>query len=193
MERIEYWARRFTANSSCLQVMTKPETTDSPRLVRELMTIGVPTCPLNSEVTELASFMLGNDLEAVIVLDERGHAAGVVTRTELIQAYANDKYREQTAESIMRVEVPQVPPDIPLTAAAQIMQDLNVRVLYMMHHAGGIEYPAAMLTYTHLLRHVTMREAADLSDLGIYAERQSPLELFIERRDEARRQARLKK
>jgi predicted transcriptional regulator len=173
--------------------MIKPEPSDSPRLVRELMTVGVPTCPLDSGVRELASFMLDNDLEAVIVLDERGHAAGVVTRTELVQAYANDKYQQQTAENIMRVEVPQVPPDIPLAAAAQIMRDLNVRVVYMMHHAGGIEYPAAMLTYTHLLRHMTMQEAADLKDLGIYAERKSPLELFIKRRDEARRQARSSK
>jgi CBS domain-containing protein len=165
----------------------KPEASSSPKLVRELMTVGVPTCPLDTQVTDLAAFMLGKHLEAVIVLDERGHAVGVVTQAELVQAYASDNYQELAAEAIMRVEVPQVPPDIPLTAAAQIMQDLNVRVLYMMHHAGGIEYPAALLTYSHLLRHISMKDADDLADLGIYADRKSPVELFLKRRDEARR------
>ncbi len=137
--------------------------------------------------------MLAKDWEGVIVLDSHGHAAGVVTQDELVRAYARDTYDGSLVESIMRVEVPQVPPDIPLTAAAQIMQDLGVRVLFMMHHAGGIEYPAAYLSYKHLLRHVASQEGDELTDLGIAADRKSPMELFVERRDAARQQARLEK
>jgi hypothetical protein len=82
--------------------------------------------------------------------------------------------------------VPTVPPDVPLTAAAQIMLDMNVRAVYMTHHAGGIEYPAAWLTYTHLLRHLV---GDDLADLGIRADRESPLDTFLRRREEARKRA----
>lgn len=71
-----------------------------------------------------------------------------------------------------------VPPDIPLTAAAQMMRDRGVRVLFMMHHAGGIEYPAAMLTASHLMRHIAMIDEEDLRDLGIHAAGKSPVELF---------------
>ncbi len=72
----------------------------------------------------------------------------------------------------MREGVPQVPPDIPLTAAAQIMQDQGVRALFLMHHAGGIEYPAAMLSLTtHLLRHLAAKDDDELRDLGIHADR----------------------
>jgi hypothetical protein len=86
----------------------------------------------------------------------------------------------------MRDGVPQVPPDIPLTAAAQLMQDFKVRTLFLMHHAGGIEYPAAMISYKHLLRHLVADNETELRDLGIGAERQTPLEMFIQRRDAAR-------
>ena len=86
----------------------------------------------------------------------------------------------------MRDGVPQVPPDIPLVAAAQLMQDLKVRTLFLMHHAGGIEYPAAMISYKHLLRHLAADNEAELRDLGIRAERKTPLEMFIQRRDAAR-------
>ena len=90
----------------------------------------------------------------------------------------------------MRDEIPQVPPDIPLTAAAQIMHDQKTRTLFIMHHAGGVVYPAAMISYQHLLRHLAAQDAADLKDLGIHAERQSPLEAFIERREAARKRNR---
>ena len=87
----------------------------------------------------------------------------------------------------MREDVPQVPPDIPLAAAAQIMQDQKVRTLYLMHHAGGIDYPAAMLSYRHLLRHLSAQKDEDLQRPGHSApNRKSPVETFIERRDAAR-------
>jgi CBS domain-containing protein len=125
----------------------------------------------------------------VVVLDEYGHAAGFVSQDELIQAYARGDYEALTAEDVMRDELVQVPPDIPLTAAAQIMRDKGARVIYLTHHAGGIEYPAAMLTYQNLLRHLARQEGDDLNDLGVRADREAPLESFFRRRDEARRRA----
>jgi predicted transcriptional regulator len=162
----------------------------SPRLVRDLMSVGVLTCSPETSVVELTRILLEKDLEAAVVLDDHGHAVGIVSRDDLVRAYASgDDVKDLAAEAVMQDGLPQVPPDIPLTAAAQIMQDQGVRIIFLTHHAGGIEYPAAMLSYTHLLRHMAMENAADLSDLGIKANRESPLEAFIKRRDEARRQA----
>lgn len=83
--------------------------------------------------------------------------------------------------------VPQVPPDIPLAAAAQLMVDNGWQIVFLMHNAGGIIYPAAMLSITHFLRHLAARSDDDLRDLGIKAERQPPAEAFKQRRDAARR------
>ncbi len=161
----------------------------SPVMVRDLMSVGVPTCGLADHVADLTRLLLEKSWEAFVVLDERGHAAGFVDRDALVRAYIEEEAAERTAEAVMRNPVPQVPPDIPLTAAAQIMQDQGVRVLYIMHHAGGISYPAAYITYQHFLRHLAMTDADDLRDLGIAAARESPLETFLRRRDEARRRA----
>jgi hypothetical protein len=59
----------------------------------------------------------------------------------------------------------------------------------MLHNAGGIIYPAAYISYRHILRHMAARNENELKDLGIAANRKSPIEQFIERRDEARRKA----
>ena len=156
-------------------------------LVRDLMSVGVATCKLATPIAEIARLLVENDLEGVIVLDSEGHAAGVISQDELIRAYSQDNPDTLVAEEVMRTDVPQLPPDIPLAAAAQIMQDLGVRVAFIMHHATGIIYPAAVITYKHFLRHLAAQNDDELNDLGIKAARQSPLETFIQRRETARR------
>ncbi len=151
------------------------------------MSVGVPTCPVDTPIIDLAKKMLEKDWEAVVVLEsEQGHAVGVVSQRDILQAYAKGDYAQLTVEDIMLENIPAVPPDIPITAAAQLMLDQGVRAVYITHHAGGIHYPAAWLTLKHLLRHLT---GDDLSDLGIRAARENPLDVFLRRRDEARRNA----
>jgi CBS domain-containing protein len=159
-------------------------------LVRDLMSVGVATCAPDTPIIDLARLVLDKGLEAVVVLDPEGHAIGVVGQDDLARAYSQENRHQLTAEDVMSEGVPQVPADIPLVTAAQIMRDQGVRVLFLMHHAGGITYPAAMLTYTHLLRHLAARDDGDLADLGIKASRQPPLDTFIKKRDAARRQSR---
>jgi CBS-domain-containing membrane protein len=165
----------------------------SYQLVRDLMSVGVATCSPDTSISDIARLLVEKDLEAVVVLDPvEGHALGIVDQDDLVRAYNRGEARSLLAEDIMQDKVPQVPPDIPLTVAAQIMQDHGVRALFIMHHAAGIEYPAAFISYRHLMRHLAAKEGEDIRDLGIQAERQSPLDIFIQRREEARKRAGLK-
>ena len=156
------------------------------------MTVGVVTCLPDTSILDLTRMMLESDIEAIVVLEE-GNALGIIGQDELIQAFTRPDHDQLTAEQILREGVPQVPADIPLTAAAQYMLDQKVRALFLMHHASGIEYPAAMISYRHLLRLMAARHPDELTDLGIQADRQSPLETFLKRRDAARRMNRTDK
>ncbi len=161
---------------------------DSPRLVRDLMTVGVETCSLETPVKEIARLLVEKNLEAVVVLDKiERHALGMVGREELVEAYTRPGAEALKAEDVMRDGVPQVPADIPLIAAAQLMQDQGLRVLFVMHQSAGIEYPAASLSYWHILRHLAAGDPGELKDLGMSASRQLPLELFVQRREAARK------
>lgn len=153
------------------------------------MTVGVPTCKINTPVVDVARFLIENNVEEMVVLGEEGEGVGVCGYQELVQAYGREDMRELTAEDVMSEGVPELPSDIPLKLAAQLMRDKNIRVAYMNHNSAGIIYPAASITYRHLVRHLAAKDESELKDLGINAERKSPLEVFIERRDEARRQA----
>jgi len=159
---------------------------DLPHLVRDLMTVGVVTCNPQTTVPEIAQLLLDNDLEEVIVLDQ-GKALGVVGQDELIAAFSRDEYRQVEAHQVMRENIPQVPPEIPLAAAAQLLRDQGVRTFFLMHHAAGVEYPAAAISYRHFLRLMAANNRADLRDLGIQADRAAPLDEFIQRREAKRK------
>jgi CBS domain-containing protein len=161
-----------------------PEST-LPHLVRDLMTVGVVICSPQTTVPELAQLLLDHDLDDVIVLDD-GKALGVIGQDVLIAAIAEEEPSSLSASDVMREGVPQIPPDIPLKAAAQIMRDQGERTLFLMHHSGGIEYPAAAISYKHFLRYLAASDPSDLDDLGIKAERNAPLEDFFRRRAAAR-------
>ncbi len=156
--------------------------TSLPHLVRDLMTVGVVTCTPQTTVPELAQLLLDHDLDEVIVLDD-GKSLGVVGQDDLIAAIAKDGAKSLSAGDVMREGVPQIPRDIPLKAAAQIMRDQRERTLFLMHHAGD---PAAAISYKHYLRYLAAADLADLHDLGIKAERIPPLEDLFQRRTTAR-------
>lgn len=160
-----------------------------PLLVRDLMTVGVPTCKWDAPIRDIARFLLEHHVEAMCVLDTEGHGIGVVGEQELVTAYGREDLDSLKAEDIMSEGVPELGADILLTVAAQMMKDKGIRIAYMMHNSAGIIYPAAYISYRHILRHIAAKDESELKDLGLAAERKSPIDVFIERRDEARRKA----
>jgi predicted transcriptional regulator len=168
--------------------MSQDNHASHPKLVRELMTVGVVTCGQQTSIKTIAEAILEKDIEAVVVLAEDGHALGIVGQDELVKAYANGNYQHLTALDILTDGLPQIPPDIPINVAAQLMQDQKIRVFFLTHHAGGIEYPAAVISYKHFLRHLQAEEIEKPDDLGIDAARKSPIEIFQERMEEKRKQ-----
>jgi CBS domain-containing protein len=159
----------------------------APKLVRDLMTVGVPTCKPDSLVGDIARFLIKHDVEAMCVLDEEGHAIGIIGAQELVRAYTRDGVRSLTAEQVMTEGVPELQAELPLAVAGEMMRDQNTRIAYIMHNAAGISYPAAYVSYKHLIRHLAAESDEELSDLGTAAARKSPMAQFMERRDEARR------
>ena len=158
-------------------------------LVRDLMTVGVPTCKWETPIKDIARFLLEHHVEAMCVLDAEGHGIGVVGEEKLVAVYGKENFDSFKAEDVMSEGVPELSADIPLTVAAQMMKDKGIRIAYVMHNAGGIIYPAAYVSYRHILRHIAAKDESELRDLGLAAERKSTIEVFLERRDEARRKA----
>lgn len=163
--------------------------TKLPILVRDLMTIGVPTCKTSTPIVDIARFLIENNVEEMVVLGSEGEGVGIVGYEELVTAFHQQNIRELNAEEVMREGVPELPSDILLTVAAQMLKDMRVRVAYMNHNSAGIIYPAAAISYRHIVRHLASKDESELKDLGASAQRKLPIETFIEKRDQARKKA----
>nr|MBN1229834.1 CBS domain-containing protein [Anaerolineae bacterium] len=159
----------------------------TPRLVRDLMSLGALSCAPDLPISRAAQMLLEANLEGMVVLDHDGHGVGCITWDELVKSYAHPGAQSLTVGEVMREDIPEIPPDIPLQAAAQLMQDRGQRIVFLMHNSAGIAYPAAIFTYRHILRHLAAESDEDIRDLGIKAEREAPLDQFIRNRDAAKR------
>jgi CBS domain-containing protein len=137
----------------------------------------------------VARFLLANNVEEMVVLDEDGHGVGVIGYEQLVAHSDRDGAAELPAEQMMTEGVPELPADVPLAVAAHMLRDRRIRVGYMLHNAAGITYPAAFLSYRHIVRVLAARNEDDLRDLGLAAARKSPIQQFTEKRDAARRKA----
>jgi len=155
--------------------------------VRDLMTVGVPTCKRDTPVVEIARFLVDNNVEGMCVLDDDGNGIGLVGVDQLVKAYVRKEIQELVAEDVMREGMPTLPADIPLKLAAEFMRDQNTRIAYSIHNSAGTIYPAAYITFRHLVRYLAAESDEELKDLGIQAQRELPVEAFIKRRDSAKK------
>jgi predicted transcriptional regulator len=105
------------------------------------MKVGVTTCHLATPVRNISKISSENDLEAVIIISpEDEHAIGKITQVNVMSAFSNGSADLLTAMDIMQEEIEQVLPDIPVTTAAQMMLDKQLRIFFIMHHSGGLSY-----------------------------------------------------
>jgi len=129
------------------------------KLVRDLMHIGVRTCQADIPLIEAVCILVRENIEALIVLDKNGNAAGLFGPREVMNTFglygANIRNcRKLTVGEVMQPEIPEILPEIPVTAAAQLMLDQNIREMYLMHHDGGFKWPSAVLRFEDILSYL---------------------------------------
>lgn len=108
-----------------------------PRLVRDVMTIGVPVC----HDTELCETVLARlQGEVVVALDDDGMACGWLTRAQLAANAA------QRVSEVMDEDIPTASPTASLEAVTEKMRALGVAHLFLIHDWPGEPRPSAVIS-----------------------------------------------
>ncbi len=115
------------------------------RIIRDFMRRGVVTCGVDANAAEVARIMLDNDVSALVVIDERLNACGVISKTDLIGYYGRDMSLI-TAEDIMTSEILTVSPDTLVHEAVQLMLERRVHQLVIVTKGGAHRRPVAIFT-----------------------------------------------
>ena len=94
--------------------------------------------------------MARENSDAVIVMDDFG-ACGVVSQSDLVRAYSRN-FELLAAQEVMTEKIVAIEPDVPVTTAANVMQEERVHQLFLMHQHPGPSRPSAVLTMRSIVR-----------------------------------------
>ena len=115
------------------------------RIIRNFMYRGVVTCRVDANAAEVAKIMIDNDVSALVVIDERLNACGVISKTDLIRSYDKD-LSAITAEDIMTADIFTISPHTLVHEAVQLMLEQRIHQLVIVTQGGAHRRPVAIFT-----------------------------------------------
>ncbi|MGQ9584696.1 MAG: CBS domain-containing protein [Anaerolineae bacterium] len=122
--------------------------------VRDVMKRGVPTCQLDTPLVQVARQMLRPNADAVVVVNEMGEVCGIISRTDLVRQHTQSHWATMRAEDVMTPSVFTIIPDIPVSAAAQLMLDNQIHQLVILHARPAPQRPVGILTMRDVIQHM---------------------------------------
>jgi len=128
------------------------------KFVRDLMDHHVATCHMDTPLVQVAQRMVDEQVDAVAIVDSAGALCGIVTQTDMVRVY-NQNHSQLTAEDVMSGNVATVIPDIAVAAAAQLMLDMRVHQLVIVHPRPATQRPIAMLSMRDLVRDMVEKKS----------------------------------
>jgi predicted transcriptional regulator len=121
--------------------------------VRDVMTRGVITVSFDTPVSKIARILVDEDISGIAVTAPDDEVMGVISEIDIIKVFDKD-WDKLTAEDIMSSCVRTIDPETTLKKAADIMRDLNIHRLLILHRAPGRSYnvPVGIISASDILR-----------------------------------------
>jgi len=119
--------------------------------VRDVMSRGVITCNLDTPIEEVANRICKARATAIVVVDDLGEIAGIISRTDMARIFVSAKPGRR-AEDVMTANVITIVPNIPVQAAVQLMLDHKIHQLVIMHAKPALGRPVGILSMDDVVR-----------------------------------------
>jgi CBS domain-containing protein len=117
---------------------------------------GVYHCTTDTTLFEAAHRMVEEDISGLVVIDEEGYLKGIITRSDLMRAYASGaEWHEQTVEGHMSTQVVTVTPQERLSQVAQLLLDKQIHRVVIVHPEGGKLRQVGVISDADLVYHLT--------------------------------------
>jgi len=119
-------------------------------MIRDVMTRGVISVPLDTPVSEVARILVEKDISGVAITAPDGEAVGVISEIDIIKVF-DQNWDKLTAEDIMSSFVRTVNPETSLKKAADLMRDLNIHRLLILSLSPAYGLPVGIVTARDIL------------------------------------------
>ena len=125
------------------------------RTVLQAKRYGIHSCSPTTSLISAIRTMVEEEVSSLVVEDDRGYLAGLITRTDIVKAHITlDNWASQCVREHMRRDVPMVFPTTLLIDAARLMLDQGCRQVVVVLDENGKLRPVAMLTDADLAYHM---------------------------------------
>jgi CBS domain containing-hemolysin-like protein len=90
-------------------------------------------CGMDDTLDKVADLMVTNNVSCIVVFDHTDKAVGIVTKTDLVDAYRKKTPLDETADNLMRREVDAIQKDAPRDSLASLFEKKH------HHHAFVVD------------------------------------------------------
>ena len=127
-----------------------PETT-----VMQAKRYGVYTCGLNTTLLAAAHRMTDEDISALVVVDDNGYLAGIITRTDLVRGYRQfADWQARPVAQFMNPDVVTVPLQATLNEVADLLLEKHIHRVIVVRYEGEKHRPIAVVSIADLIYHI---------------------------------------
>ena len=127
-------------------------------LLRDIMTRGVTSVPVDLTLKEVAKIMVDQKVSSVAVTDNKGEIMGFITEMDMLRVVIDKSLLDKTAESIMTTSLKSINPSTNIETAARIMLDAHVHRLIILSELGmgASDRPVGILSASDIIRQLTL-------------------------------------
>ncbi len=116
---------------------------------------GVYSCSKENTLLEAAQRMVEEDISALVVVDEEGFLAGIITRTDMMRALVSmEDWEKHKVSSLMSPEVVTVTSQTNLLRVAEILLDQQIHRVVAVREEGGKKRPISVVSTADIVYHM---------------------------------------
>jgi signal-transduction protein with cAMP-binding, CBS, and nucleotidyltransferase domain len=123
--------------------------------VIEAKRIGVFNCHVGCKLVEAAALMRKEDISALVVVDDDGCLAGIISRVDLLRAWMNSPgWQNETVQAYMNPEVISVTPETRLFEVARLLLEQHIHRVVVVRSEGDKISPISVVSAADLIYHM---------------------------------------
>ncbi len=116
---------------------------------------GIYHCKQNAPLHEAAQLMVDNDISALVVTDEAGYLAGIISRTDMLRALlSGPDWQNQPVSTLMNKEVVTVGPQTTLKEVASLLLQFTIHRVVVVREEQGKKRPISVVSAADIVYHM---------------------------------------
>ena len=128
--------------------------------IKDIMTRGVLTVPIESTANYVASVIADHKVSAVAVIEKSGEAIGIISEMDILKKINNIDWENAFADELMAQSIESISPSSTLNEAAQIMSEKHIHRLMVMSEksVGASNRPIGIVTAGDLMQKMLLNK-----------------------------------